>query len=177
MEKCFSLSKKQISRLEDILPRPRRKIDLEGLVLELEKVGTRYKKVVKRLGVLPALETWDRGLVDREFMDALLDDERKRTERQLNARSNRVAKADHELARLCTDIATIWKRWTKRALPGWPKPKAREAFSRRRAVDSQHPLGLMLDALHIYVAAASVDDLAELGRRRSKEAQNAGERK
>lgn len=175
MEKCFSLSKKQISRLEDILPRPRRKIDLGALVKELDKIGSRYKKALKRLAVLPALETWDRCLADGEFNEARLDEERQLTARQLKASSDRVARADQELVRLCADTATVWEKLTGRPLPGWPKPKTREAKSERRAVDVQHPLGLLLHALGIYVAVGSVDDLARIGRRLSKESQTACE--
>lgn len=145
MEKCFSLSKKQISRLEDILPRPRRKIDLGALVKELDKIGSRYKKALKRLAVLPALETWDRCLADGEFNEARLDEERQLTARQLKASSDRVARADQELVRLCADTATVWEKLTGRPLPGWPtRLRRRLGMALKAEINSVEKLGFVM---------------------------------
>lgn len=161
----FVLSAIQISRLKKMLPKTSSTVDVPKLVSLLEQVGQRYQRAVRLLDHSPSQETWDRCMASRAYATKLSQEHSRLSLRQGVAMSDRVAKADQELVRLCSETARIWKQASGRKLPIWPAPKAREAKRDRTVVASKHPLGLMLDALGVYVSVSSIAQLARLGRR------------
>jgi len=167
MNSKFSLSEKQLAWLKKMLPKTKTAVDLPNLVSELERIGSRYRIALGSLGCQPSRETWDRRTASRPYEAELAREHSWLTPRKGNAMSKRVIEADRQLILLGTDLAKVWKQATGRSISGWRVSESEETRAHRAAVAAKHPLGLLLDALGVYVAGASVDELARLGKRRA----------
>jgi hypothetical protein len=89
------------------------------------------------------------------------------TVKQLRAWASREVKMDRALFQLATDVAESWLELTGKPMPKLRVTKREPSTVRRAAAIQRHPVGLLVNALGVYLSIKSVGEIVRFGQARA----------